>query len=101
LKPDIVTTEVRFNGSVQPSREGTFPLPPNKEGGTIMSFQEALETLSCDERFKATVYAMNSLLIQKGVYTPEEFEQMFKEWAEKERARAGAAPQPHLPAPAL
>jgi len=55
-----------------------------------MSFQEALETLSRDERFKATVYAMNSLLIQKGVYAPEEFEQMFKEWAEKERARTDA-----------
>ena len=33
---------------------------------------------------------MNSLLIQKGVYAPEEFEQMFKEWAEKERATPNA-----------
>ncbi len=66
-----------------------------------MSFQQALEMLSRDERFKATVYAMNSLLIQKGVYAPEEFEQMFKEWAEKERGAAGADNQPHLPAPAL
>jgi hypothetical protein len=56
-----------------------------------MSFQEALETLSRDERFKATVYAMNSLLIQKGVYAAEEFERMFTEWAEKERAKAAAA----------
>ena len=55
-----------------------------------MSFQEALETLSRDERFKATVYAMNSLLIQKGVYAPEEFERMFKEWADKERATTNA-----------
>ncbi len=66
-----------------------------------MSFQEALEMLSRDERFKATVYAMNSLLIQKGVYTPEEFEQMFKEWAEKERARTDATNTPHLAAPTL
>ena len=66
-----------------------------------MSFQEALETLSRDERFKATVYAMNSLLTHKGVYTPEEFERMFKEWAEKERARADSAPGAHLPRPTL
>ena len=50
-----------------------------------MSFQEALDTLSRDERFKATVYAMNSLLIQKGVYSPAEFEKLFSEWAEKQR----------------
>jgi len=33
-----------------------------------MSFEGALGSLSRDERFKATVYAMNTLLIQKGVY---------------------------------
>ena len=66
-----------------------------------MSFQEALDMLSREERFKATVYAMNSLLIQKGVYAPEEFEQMFKERAEKERVRPDAANGPHLPAPTL
>ena len=51
-----------------------------------MSFEEALESLSREERFKATVYAMNSLLIQKGVYNSQEFERMFTEWAEKQRA---------------
>jgi len=66
-----------------------------------MSFQEALEVLSREERFRATVYAMNSLLIQKGVYAREEFEQMFKEWAEKERAKMDATNGTHLPAPAL
>ena len=50
-----------------------------------MSFEQALESLSRDERFKATVYAMNSLLIQKGIYRPEEFERVFIEWAEKQR----------------
>lgn len=49
-----------------------------------MSFQEALDSLSRDERFKATVYAMNTLLIQKGVYSPAEFEKLFAEWAEKQ-----------------
>ena len=53
--------------------------------GVRMSFQEALDTLSRDERFKATVYAMNSLLIQKGVYSSAEFERVFTEWAEKQR----------------
>jgi hypothetical protein len=51
-----------------------------------MSFQEALEVLTRDDRFKATVYAMNTLLIHKGIYGREEFERMFTEWAEKERA---------------
>jgi hypothetical protein len=66
-----------------------------------MSFQEALDVLSRDDRFKATVYAMNSLLIRKGVYSAEEFEQMFTEWAEKERATPAAANQPHIAASAL
>ncbi len=55
-----------------------------------MSFQEALECLSRDERFKATVYAMNSLLIEKGVYSAAEFEKLFSEWAEKQRQEKGA-----------
>lgn len=66
-----------------------------------MSFQEALEQLSRDERFRATVYAMNSLLMQKGVYAPEEFEQMFTEWAKKERGTVEAANRSHLAASAL
>ena len=66
-----------------------------------MSFHEAVEVLSRDERFKATVYAMNSLLIQKGVYAREEFEQMFMEWAEKQRARTDAANETQLHAPTV
>lgn len=50
-----------------------------------MSFEEALESLSRDERFKATVYAMNSLLIEKGIYTQQEFAHLFAEWAGKRR----------------
>ena len=48
-----------------------------------MTFDQAMEILSRDERFKATVYAMNSLLVQKGVYSPEEFEFQFCQFAEK------------------
>ena len=49
-----------------------------------MSFEEALAAASRDEGFKATVYAMNTLLIRKGVYTQEEFQSFFVEWVEKE-----------------
>jgi len=54
-----------------------------------MSFEEALAVASRDEGFKATVYAMNTLLIQKGVYTQEEFQLFFVEWVEKELRRKG------------
>lgn len=49
-----------------------------------MIFDEAFEKLSRDDRFRATVYAMNTLLQLKGVYSPEEFERYFVEWAEKQ-----------------
>jgi len=59
-----------------------------------MSFEEALETVSRDERFKATVYAMNTLLIEKGVYAREEFEALFVEWVRKEVAAKDRRPVP-------
>jgi hypothetical protein len=52
-----------------------------------MSYEEALQVASRDERFMATVYAMNSLLIHKGVYTHQEFQQVFTEWVEKEERK--------------
>ncbi|MFZ0814791.1 MAG: hypothetical protein WAM78_04690, partial [Candidatus Sulfotelmatobacter sp.] len=54
---------------------------------SCMSFEEALEAASRDEGFKATVYAMNTLLLRKGVYTQEEFQSSFVEWVEKELRR--------------
>jgi hypothetical protein len=57
-----------------------------------MSFEEALALASRDEGFKATVYAMNTLLIHKGIYTQEEFQGLFAEWVEKEQKRK--APEP-------
>ena len=53
----------------------------------MMSFEKALEIASRDEGFKATVYAMNTLLIHKGIYTQEEFQTLFVEWVEKEQRR--------------
>ncbi|MFZ0038014.1 MAG: hypothetical protein WAK91_11360 [Candidatus Acidiferrales bacterium] len=49
-----------------------------------MSYEEALELVSRDNRFKATVYAMNTLLIHKGIYTNDEFEKLFVQWVTKE-----------------
>jgi hypothetical protein len=58
-----------------------------------MSFEEALNMASRDEGFKATVYAMNTLLIHKGIYTQEEFQTLFVEWVEKEQRRKVAEPR--------
>ena len=52
-----------------------------------MSFEETLALASRDEGFKATVYAMNTLLIHKGIYTQQEFQGLFVEWVEKEQRR--------------
>jgi hypothetical protein len=54
-----------------------------------MSFDEAIKIASRDERFMATVHAMNSLLIQRGVYSAEEFESAFVDWVRKERREQG------------
>ena len=43
-----------------------------------------MEKLSRDDRFRATVYAMNTLLVQKGIYSPEEFEFHFRQFAQKQ-----------------
>jgi len=54
-----------------------------------MSFDEALAVASRDQGFKATVYAMNTLLIHKGIYTQEEFRALFVEWVEKQQKGTG------------
>ncbi|MGH9815008.1 MAG: hypothetical protein ACRD6I_02925 [Candidatus Acidiferrales bacterium] len=52
-----------------------------------MSYEEALAWASRDEAFKATIYAMNTLLIHKGIYSKAEFESLFVEWISKEQKR--------------
>jgi hypothetical protein len=52
-----------------------------------MSFEEALKVASRDEKFMATVYAMNSLLIDKGIYSSAEFESAFVEWVRKDQRK--------------
>jgi hypothetical protein len=51
-------------------------------------FEEAADLLSREERFMATVSAMNALLIKKGVYSAEEFEAAFTQWARNEIGRS-------------
>ena len=46
-----------------------------------MTFKEAFELMGRDEAFRATVYAMNTLLIEKRIYKPEEFDALFVEHA--------------------
>lgn len=50
----------------------------------LISFEAAMEQLSRDDRFRATVYAMNTLMVQKGLYSPEEFEFQFRQFAQKQ-----------------
>lgn len=50
----------------------------------LISFEDSMEKLSRDDRFRATVYAMNTLLVQEGVYSPEEFEFQFRQFAQKQ-----------------
>jgi hypothetical protein len=66
-------------------------------GEATMSFDEALNIASRDEAFKATIYAINTLLIHKGIYTQQEFQDLFVEWVGKEerkkqRAQSAATP---------
>jgi len=56
---------------------------PVSQGKNLISFDEAMEKLSREERFCATVYSMNTLLVQKGIYSPEEFEFQFRQFAQK------------------
>jgi hypothetical protein len=53
-------------------------------GEELIAFDEAMDRLSREERFRATVYAMNTLLVQKGIYSPEEFEFQFRQFAQKQ-----------------
>jgi hypothetical protein len=46
-----------------------------------MTFKDALDLMGENESFRATVYAMNTLLIKKGVYKASEFEQLVCEYA--------------------
>ncbi len=56
----------------------------------LISFEDAVEVLSREDSFKATVCAMNTLLVQKGIYSPAEFEFQFRQWAQKNLKKAAS-----------
>ena len=62
----------------------TVPISNSNKTPRLISFEEAMEKLSRDDRFRATVYAMNTILVQKGIYSPEEFELHFRQFAQKQ-----------------
>ena len=59
-----------------------------------MSYEEAMNLASRDEAFKATIYAMNTLLIHRGIYTQQEFQDLFVEWVRKEERKKMRNQQP-------
>lgn len=59
-----------------------------------MTFDEAMNILSREERFMGTVAAMNALLVSKGVYSPDEFASHFIQWAEAQQRRTQDRPAP-------
>jgi len=63
------------------AEQGDAMIPAGK---TLIGYEEAMEKLNADEAFRATVYAMNTLLIQKGFYTSEEFRFQFRQSAQKQ-----------------
>jgi hypothetical protein len=59
-------------------------------GKSLIGYQEAVESLTTDEALRATVYAMNTLLMQKGCYSAEEFQFQFRQSAQKQlKKRSG------------
>jgi len=59
------------------------------DGTPLMSLEEAMQVLSRDERFMATVYALRTLLVEKGILSPEELDYHFRQWAQKHK-RSGS-----------
>jgi hypothetical protein len=53
-----------------------------------MTLPEAVKLLSREERFMATVAAMNTLLIEKRVYSQQEFDAIFVQWAATQQSKA-------------
>jgi hypothetical protein len=59
----------------------TITNPGQSDSGAVaLSMPEAAKLLSREERFMATVAAMNTLLIEKRVYTQQEFDAIFCQW---------------------
>ncbi len=59
------------------------------DGTPLMSMEEAMRVLSRDERFMATIYAVRTLLVEKGILRPEELDYHFRQWAQKHQRNGG------------
>jgi len=63
----------------------TPPMDRLPDGTPLMSLEEAMQVLSRNERFMATVYALRTLLVEKGILAPEELDYHFRQWAQKHK----------------
>ena len=63
------------------TEQGNEMIPPGK---TLIEYEDAFAQLTEGQRFRATVYAMNTLLLAKGIYTAEEFRFQFRQSAQKQ-----------------
>ncbi|HLK08910.1 MAG TPA: hypothetical protein VKV30_13230 [Candidatus Angelobacter sp.] len=53
-------------------------------GKTLINYDDAIARLTEVQRLRATVYAMNTLLLARGVYTAGEFRFQFRQSAQKQ-----------------
>jgi hypothetical protein len=67
--------------AARPIEQGDEMIP---DGKTLIDYDEALAQLTEEQRLRATIYAMNTLLIAKGVYSAEEFRFQFRQSAQKQ-----------------
>lgn len=67
--------------AARPIEQGDEMIP---DGKILIDYDEALAQLTEEQRLRATVYAMNTLLIAKGVYSAEEFRFQFRQSAQKQ-----------------
>ena len=56
--------------------------PPDPE--PLISMDDAINALSREKRFMAMVYALRTVLVDKGIVSPDEVDFHFREWAQKE-----------------
>ena len=66
--------------AVRSIEQGDEMIPTGK---TLIDYDDAVAQLTEEERMRATIYAMNTLLIAKGVYSAEEFRFQFRQSAQK------------------
>jgi len=71
----------------------SIAIPRQQEGNAqtththSMTMPDAAKLLSREERFMATVAAMNTLLIEKRIYTQQEFDSIFVGWAKAQLSK--------------